>query len=212
MNLAYFNDFMEEYSIANGETDVVIKCHNIRQDESSLVVNFITSNNYLWEKYIENMEDDATLALDATYNTNVENFCVWLFGILLKNSSFQPVGEMVSSHETTDDVKYLLQAIKDASKKDPKYVMADGAQSISKVVSEVFPTSIRLMCWFHVAQNIKKQGSSLKRHKDEPELWPELWGDICRLQKLSLDAESKEKLFELLKDKWFDYTDDKVKR
>ena len=58
----------------------------------------------------------------------------------------------------------------------------------------------------------KKQASSLKRHKDEPELWPELWGDICRLQKLSLDEESKEKLFGLLKDKWFDYTDDKVKR
>ena len=52
----------------------------------------------------------------------------------------------------------------------------------------------------------------MKRHKDEPELWPELWGDICRLQKLSLDEESKEKLFGLLKDKWFDYTDDKVKR
>ena len=42
--------------------------------------------------------------------------CVWLFGIMLKNSSFQPVGEMVSSHEATADVKYLLQAIKDASK------------------------------------------------------------------------------------------------
>ena len=82
------------------------------------------------------MEDNATLALDATYNTNVENFCVWLFGILLKNSSFQP--------------------IKDARKKDPKYVMADGAQSISKAVLEVYPTSIRLMCWFHVAQNVKK--------------------------------------------------------
>ena len=47
------------------------------------------------------MEDDVTLALDDNYNTNVENFCVWLFGKLLQNSSFQPVGEMVSSHETT---------------------------------------------------------------------------------------------------------------
>ena len=94
------------------------------------------------------MEDDVTLALDDNYNTNVENFCVWLFGKLLQNSSFQPVGEMVSSHETTADVKYLLQAIEDAWKKDPKYVMADGAQSISKAVpvAEAFPTSIRLMC------------------------------------------------------------------
>ena len=103
--------------------------------------------------------------MDATYNTNVENFCVWLFGILLKNSSFQPVGEMVSSNETAEDVKYLLQAIKDSSKKDPKYVMADGAQSISKAVSEVFPDSIRLMCWFHVAQNLKKQSAALRTNQ-----------------------------------------------
>lgn len=134
MDLAEFKEFMEEYSVANGVTDVVIKCHDIREDESNLVVKFITTNEYLWNKYIVNMEDDVTLALDATYNTNVENFCVWLFGILLKNSSFQPVGEMVSSNETAADVKYLLQAIKDSSKKDPKYVMADGAQSISKAV------------------------------------------------------------------------------
>ncbi len=34
MNLAEFKDFMEEYSVANGATDVVIKCHDIREDES----------------------------------------------------------------------------------------------------------------------------------------------------------------------------------
>ena len=152
-----------------------------------------------------NMGDDDTLAIDATYNTNVENFCVWLFGMLLKNSSFQPVGEMVSSHETTDDVKYLLKAIKDTSKKDPKYVMADGAQTISRAVLEVFPDSIRLMCWFHVAQNLKKQGAALKKNKEDPDLWAELWFDISILQKLSLNDESKEKLFGLLKAKWFEY-------
>ena len=52
----------------------------------------------------------------------------------------------------------------------------------------------------------------MKRHKDELDLWRELRYDICRLQKLSLDEESKEKLFGLLKDQWFDYTDNKVKR
>ncbi len=174
-----------------------------------MVVKFITTNEYLWDKYIVNMGDDDTLAIDATYNTNVENFCVWLFGMLLKNSSFQPVGEMVSSHETTDDVKYLLKAIKDTSKKDPKYVMADGAQTISRAVLEVFPDSIRLMCWFHVAQNLKKQGAALKKNKDEPDLWSELWFDISILQKLSLNDESKKKLFGLLKVKWFEYTEDK---
>ena len=60
---------MEEYSVPNGATDVVIKCHDIREDESSLVVKFITTNEYLWVKYILNMEEDGTLAIDATYNT-----------------------------------------------------------------------------------------------------------------------------------------------
>ena len=55
MNLADFKDFMEEYSVPNGATDVVIKCHDIREDESSLVVNFITTNEYLWDKYILNI-------------------------------------------------------------------------------------------------------------------------------------------------------------
>ena len=73
MNLADFKDCMEDYSNANGEADVVIKCNNIKQNEISLVVNFITTNNYLLEKCIVNMEEDVTLALDATYNTNVVN-------------------------------------------------------------------------------------------------------------------------------------------
>ena len=59
---------------------------------------------------------------------------------------------------------------------------------------------------------VTKNISSLKRHKDEPELWRELWYNIFRFQKLSLKEESKEKLFLLLKDKCFDYIDDKVKR
>ena len=54
---------------------------SVREDESSLVVKFITTNEYLWVKYILNMEEDGTLAIDATYNTNVDNFCVWLFGM-----------------------------------------------------------------------------------------------------------------------------------
>ena len=49
----------------------------------------------------------------------------------------------------------------------------------------------------------KKQGAALKKHKEE------LWFDISILQKLSLDDESKEKLFALLKVKWFEYTEDK---
>ena len=73
----------------------VIKYYDIREDGSSLVVKFITTD-FGTSTYILNMGDD-----DSTYTTNVEKFCVWLFGMLLKNSSFQPVGEMVSSHETT---------------------------------------------------------------------------------------------------------------
>ena len=80
--------------------------------------------------------------------------------------------------------------------------MADGAQSISKAVAEVFSDFISC---FTLLKTSKKQSSSLKRHKDEPELWRKLRNDIFRLQKLSLNEESKEKLFGLLKDKWFDY-------
>ena len=55
INLADFKDCMEDYSNANGEADVVIKCNNIKQNEISLVVNFVTT---IWEKYIVIMEDD----------------------------------------------------------------------------------------------------------------------------------------------------------
>ena len=37
---------MEEYSVANGAAEVVIKYHDIQEDERSLVVKFIKTNEY----------------------------------------------------------------------------------------------------------------------------------------------------------------------
>ena len=69
MNLAEFKDFMEERREWSDRCCHQVSRHHIREDESSLVVKFITTNEYLWVKYILNMEEDGTLAIDATYNT-----------------------------------------------------------------------------------------------------------------------------------------------
>lgn len=100
-------------------------------------------------------------------------FPVFIAGTIDSNSSFHPTFLALASHEDTVCFAKFFEIIAEQVGRHPTHVLADGAYAITNAVTAVFPDAIRLMCWFHVTQNVKKKLNHL-RANDKKQILDEI--------------------------------------
>jgi hypothetical protein len=79
----------------------------------------------------------------------------------------------ITKGETIEEITWFLEAVKrsacmvaekygESKNWSPEYCMADAAPAITSAVQKVFPSIIRLNCWFHVSQSILRKMAAMK--------------------------------------------------
>ena len=95
-------------------------------------------------KNLELSTDRWMLALDSTYQTNMDECPVIMFGKIGADGQFQPIGLALTKKEDMESYKLVLDFIRETSEVNPESVMADGDHAITAAAEEVFPTAVRL--------------------------------------------------------------------
>ena len=140
------------------------------------------------------------LAVDTTYQTNVDNFHVAIAGNQDATGRFIGIALMLCSHEDTASYKFLFEWIDGLTTNFPKALMADAAPSITKALKEVAPDCIRLHCFFHLLKNVKDRLAKIRNMAQC--VYDNLLEDISILQQYSLDEESFQCMSDLLIRYW----------
>lgn len=107
----------------------------------------------------------------------------------------------IMSHERTDDYTNLFNQLKAECSTQgfdlsPRWIMADGADSITAAIEICFPYATRLMCFFHFTQAVQRR---LKKENDD--IKKAVMKDLRSLS-MSLNVECFQSRFEALKEKW----------
>lgn len=82
---------------------------------------------------------------------------IFIAGTCDINNTFHPTYCALASHEDTPCFQKFFTFIAQREIYKPFFIMADAAQSITNVASQVFPSTIRLMCWAHAIKNMDKR-------------------------------------------------------
>uniref|UniRef100_A0A914VF88 MULE transposase domain-containing protein n=1 Tax=Plectus sambesii TaxID=2011161 RepID=A0A914VF88_9BILA len=95
------------------------------------------------------------LQVDGTYKLMYEESTVLTLGISDRHRRLHPVGiAIISQAESTTAYIKLFECLQEALRQSglpeywPSAVMSDGDPSITRAVSEVFPTALHLTCFF----------------------------------------------------------------
>ena len=82
--------------------------------------------------------------------------------------------------------------------------MADSDKSISGAVKEVWPSALRINCFFHIKQCYKRDSNylSLKKNNEEKKNTEDMISDISLIQTHAVNEENFLHLMNLFKEKW----------
>jgi len=103
--------------------------------------------------------------LDATYKVVWQGCPLMVFGTSDHNQVFHPYGLAVCNAESTEDFRFIFQSLHNFDLEwKPSVLLGDGCDRITKGYVEVFgEPRVRLMCFFHVSQNVEKYIKVLPR-------------------------------------------------
>ena len=88
---------------------------------------------------------------DCTYKCTWNNYPVTLMGFSDKNRVFHPTIIAISSRETHNEFKYMLQTWSNINPAlNFRYLMADASEAVFNAAKTIWPNIIRLMCYAHV--------------------------------------------------------------
>ena len=157
---------------------------------------------YSTKRLLEAITKSDTAHWDATYRLVWQGYPVIIGGVSSETNFF---GTMVvlTSHEDTNAWKHIFNYVHSVLNIHPRYLMADGAQSITKACYEVFATCekcqniLRLMCWSHTHRAILPQ---IKRIKSK-EIEKSLLKDIEEIQ-WSANMFTFDKMIDLVEEKY----------
>ena len=178
----------EKDKVPDDKHEAFIVDSKLEEDENGGLSKFVVimSTRSLVNKYLEEGSERWMLALDATYQTNMEECPVIIFGKTGSDGKFHAVGFALTKKEDKESYKFVLDWISRTSKKQPGCVMADGNTAITAAILSTFPNATRMMCFTHVVRNTSQRISN----------------DIRSLQQGALDQESFQVLYGLLQRKW----------
>ena len=113
-------------------------------------------------KRITNFNNQGCYHIDATYKIVKYSYSLVIIGFTDIERKFWPVAFMFSSHEQIPDFEHFLNSLLNLCKTFqinfyPRYIIIDACSAMESAINKIFPSSILLMCWFHLKQNIRKR-------------------------------------------------------
>ena len=202
IGLREFEDIIAKFSVEPEDPDepfVVKYTKPVEEKDGKLRYSVMFSSKNLIKSQM-NPGKPWVLSLDATYQTNTEDCPLIFFGSSEKDGQFRGVGAILSNREDELAYDFLFEFVKENASPSPDAIMADGAKAITNSARRFLPDSVRLMCFFHVMENVKEKLSKVK--KASLDVYNRITDDIHVLQTSSIDAESFKVLYSLLKKKW----------
>lgn len=162
-------------------------------------VRFVMTSKLL----LQNATKSNIIHVDATYKLLWNGFPVLVLGTTDKNRQFHLISIGVSTNETEADFAFMLTSLKTGiehhlgEKYEPTVLVLDAAGAIHNAFDSVFPDSnnIKVMCFYHVKANMKKQTLSTKAN------WDIIKDDVNQLQ-LAPSKAAFEKACECFIKKW----------
>lgn len=97
---------------------------------------------------------------DATYKTNRFGMPLVLFTGCDNNGITVLLGGALVCDESLESYVWVLNALKAAANVHPDVLMTDGDINFARAIEEVFPTTVHVLCRWHISQNILKHLSS----------------------------------------------------
>ena len=118
--------------------------------------------------YISIQSHESIFHLDGTYKTNFNNFPLLSFGRSNINRKYYLIFLSLVSKEETEDYIRLFEAFKYLCTAFNincivKFIMQDACQSESAAASISYPSTIILMCYFHLKKNVRNRLKVIKR-------------------------------------------------
>lgn len=116
--------------------------------------------------------DGQVIHVDTTHKMNWEGFPVHLFGISDRCRKFHLIAIGFSSQETSEQFEFCFRTIKDGvadlfdHKLNFQALMSDAAGAIKNGFEAIFPYALKITCWFHVEEAIRKRKLNDARNKD----------------------------------------------
>ena len=131
--------------------------------------------------------------------------------MIQKNQKFAPLGCCIANKEDKDTYTKICEFVSNNVLNPPKLVMADGDKSISGAVKDVWPSAVRINCFFHIEQCLKRDPNylSLKKNKEEKANTEDMISDIGLIQTHAVNKENFLKLVNLFKEKWLKFYESK---
>ena len=120
---------------------------------------------------LRDLDGRWVLAVDATSQISCDDLSVIFAGILHEDHGFVPIVATMQVFDTlfapilkleiqnrldTTTFAKIFTIVKEIAPSDPTVVMADGDGAIRAAVTEVFPDTLKAMCWFHCKQACKR--------------------------------------------------------
>ncbi|KAL0217123.1 hypothetical protein RCL1_007606 [Eukaryota sp. TZLM3-RCL] len=138
------------------------------------------------------------LFLDCTYRTNVNNMpLLHGVGMTCLNTTFSAFFCLLRD-ETQSSYMWALKQLQNILISPPAVVVTDRELALMNALQDVFPYTNRILCWFHIRQNINSKHSAANSV-----FWEEMMSDIIDSVRSLTKDDFDSKLLSLI-NKWSD--------
>lgn len=130
-------------------------------DELGQLRNFIFSSHQMKKQYLK---FNDILLLDSTYRTNKYRLPLYVIAGVNENSKTFIIGFGFVRSEEKKDVNWILSELFTFLGFPPTLICTDSCPTIGRVVRDIMPEMMHLICAWHVSQNIKKHLNGLSKY------------------------------------------------
>jgi hypothetical protein len=170
--ISSYSSWCEEKSKVTDENELFVLNSSFENDR--FLICFSSPQLLKNAKNQEEASGYGFICTDGTYKTNNMNFPLLVLGTTDIEHKFRAIAFCLSSNEDGFSYEFMFSTVKKHLKEfykfdfQPEFIMADGAQSITNAVSEVFGDNItRLMCYWHLKKNVKLNCNLSKEDREE---------------------------------------------
>lgn len=123
------------------------------------------------KRLLKHAIDGKTMHADSTYKLHWMGYPVHVFGTTDFNKRFHLIAIGFSTRENADTFKFCFQTIKDGVKEmfdhdlEWNALMSDAAMAIKNAFEDIWPYTLKLTCWFHAEESMRKKNMQTARNK-----------------------------------------------
>jgi len=104
------------------------------------------------------------MEIDTTYNTNIYSIPLVVFTGIARNGKNLLFGLALINDEKFETMKWVLESFLSChQQKNPTLIVSDGDLALCKAIQIVFEDSKHLLCQWHIARNLRRNFSYLKK-------------------------------------------------